>query len=362
VFHAVTQIEGFLMSFAVGFLFTMIPRRTGSWPPSALEMTIALLAPAVVSIAAWNEWWIASQLAWLLLAITIITFAIRRFLSATSRRRPPNAFVWIPLAIAMGVAGSVAVALGDRLDARQAWLVDVGRGLLLQGMFTGLVLGVGALALPLMTRGEAPPDAAAGARDARARAAHAAGAVLLAASFWIGALYSLRIALLLRAGIALAALLSVGQIWRRPRPAWNARVIWTAAWMVPLGYLLAAAFPDRYRGGLHVTFIGGFALLALAVSTQVTLGHGGRSDLMLGKPRPVLAMAALVLLAAAARVALQFDPERTLWWMAIAATLFLAATVVWGAFLLPKMARRLAPPADPSTRSGPRRCRCRRGS
>jgi uncharacterized protein involved in response to NO len=241
------------------------------------------------------------------------------------------------------VAGSVVIALEDRLTLERAWMADVGRGLLLQGMFTGLVLGVGSLAVPLMTRGEAPPDATASARDVAARAAHAAGALLLAASFWIGALHSLRIALLIRAAIALLTLLAAARIWRRPRPAWNARVIWIAVWMVPAGYLAAALTPDRYRGGLHLTFIGGFALLALAVSTQVTLGHGGRSDLMLGKPRSVLAIVTLVLLAAAARVALQFDLDRTRLWMATAAGLFLLATVVWGAFLLPKIAQRAWP-------------------
>ena len=76
------------------------------------------------------------------------------------------------------------------------------------------------------------------------------------------------------------------------------------------------------------------------MSTQVTLGHGGRSDLMLGRPWQVLGIAALTLAAAAARVALQFDVERTRLWMAVAASLFLAATVVWGAFLIPKMVRR----------------------
>jgi uncharacterized protein involved in response to NO len=318
----------------------MIPRRTGSAPPSAVEMTVALTAPTALTIAAWQEWRLASQAAWLLLAATAIAFAVRRFLGATSRRRPPNAFVWIPLALAMGVAGSVLIALEGRLAAEHAWWIEVGRGLLLQGMFTGLVLGVGALAVPLMTRGEPPPDATPSRRDAAVRAAHVAAALLLAASFWIGARFSLQAALLLRGAIALGALLLGARIWRRPRAAWNARVILTAAWMVPLGYLLAAAFPDRYRGPLHLTFVGGFALLALAVSTQVTLGHGGRSDLMLGKPRPVLAIAALTLLAAGARVAFQFDVERGRWWMAIAAGLFLTATLVWGAFLVPKIARR----------------------
>jgi uncharacterized protein involved in response to NO len=340
VFHALTQVQGFLMSFALGFLFTMIPRRTGSAPPSAVEMTAALAAPPAVTIAAWQDWRVAAQIAWLLLAVMVIAFAVRRFLGATSRRRPPNAFVWIPLALAMGVAGSVLIALEGRLRIEHAWWIDVGRGLLLQGMFTSLVLGVGTLALPLMTRGEAPPDAASTGRDAAARAAHVAAALLLAASFWIGARFSLQAALLLRGAVSLGALLLSARIWRRPRAAWNARVIWTAAWMVPLGYLLAAAFPDRYRGPLHVTFVGGFALLALAVSTQVTLGHGGRSDLLFGRPRQVLAIATLTLLATAARVMLQFDVERGPWWMAMAAGLFLTATIVWAAFLLPKIARR----------------------
>jgi hypothetical protein len=58
---------------------------------------------------------------------------------------------------------------------------------------------------------------------------------------------------------------------------------------------------------------------------------------MLGRPIPVLAIAALTLAAAATRVAMQFDAERARLWMAAAASLFLAATLVWAAFLLPKM-------------------------
>ena len=34
VFHAIAQIQGFMMCFAVGFLFTAIPRRTGTAPPA----------------------------------------------------------------------------------------------------------------------------------------------------------------------------------------------------------------------------------------------------------------------------------------------------------------------------------------
>ena len=52
VFHAMTQIQGFMTCFAVGFLFTMIPRRTGSRPPEVWEIGIGLLAPPLTAIAA----------------------------------------------------------------------------------------------------------------------------------------------------------------------------------------------------------------------------------------------------------------------------------------------------------------------
>lgn len=338
VFHAMTQIQGFMTCMAVGFLFTMIPRRTGSRPPEAWEMVVALIAPIVTTIAAWHGRWVLAQVAWLVLAATIIGFAVRRFLGSDSGRRPPNAFVWIPLALLMGIAGSVITITYGSLGPGYEWLHTFGRSLVLQGMFVGLIVGVGSLALPLMTRGEAPPDAAATAQDRAARLANVAGGAFLIASFWIEATRSLRGALLLRAAIILAAFAFDIELWRKPqRPGWSARVIWTAAWMVPLGYLLAALFPMQYRAGLHVTFIGGFALLGLVVSAQVTLGHGGYSELMLGKPWQLAAIGALMLAATIPRAAMEFDPRRFFLWMGCAAFLFLAATLVWAAFLVPKL-------------------------
>ena len=63
-------------------------------------------------------------------------------------------------------------------------LHDLGRLLLLQGMFVGLVVGVGGLVFPLITRGEGPSDGTATAADRWARAGHVAAALVLAASFY----------------------------------------------------------------------------------------------------------------------------------------------------------------------------------
>lgn len=341
IFHAMTQIQGFLTCFAVGFLFTMVPRRTGSGPPAVWQIAVGLLGPLVTVVAAWNRQWFISQASWLLVALTLVVFAVGRFTSGKSRRRPPNAFVWIPLALLMGITGSVLTLVAPRLDPAGIWLHNFASGLVLQGMFIGFVLGVGSLALPLMTRGAAPPDAAMTAGDWRARAGHLAGAALLVTSFWVQATWSLSLGMLLRAGVILAVYILCTELWRLPtRPGWNAWAIWTAAWMLPTGYLIGAAFPEEYRGGLHVSLIGGLALLAFVVSTQVTLGHGDYPTLRTGKPRQVLVMVVLMFAAMAARLAMEFDPRRFFVWMAVAAFCFLAAATVWLIFLLPKQVRR----------------------
>ena len=265
--------------------------------------------------------------------------------SATSRRRPPNSFVWIPASLAMGIAGS-AMTVGYALGGGDAvWLHTLGTRLLLQGMFVGLVLGVGGLAIPLMTRGQAPPDGESTAADSRARAGHALAAVALVASFVVETQFSPAAGMSLRALVVLVVLLLGPEIWRRPTEAgWNRRFVWVSSWMIPVGYALAAAFPLSYKAGLHVVFIGGFASLALAVGTQVVLGHRGHREQMLGRPWQVPTIATFLLAAGVARALVDFDRTHFFAWLAVASVFFLLATLVWAAFLIPK----IVSPVDPS--------------
>lgn len=338
IFHAMTQVQGFLMAFAAGFLLTMIPRRTGTRPPATWEVAVGALSPLTTTIAAWYQQWHLAQAAWLVLALTLIAFAVERFTHASARRRPPNGFVWIPLAFASGIVGSLLTGAGAMVGGDWFWLHTVGRGLVLQGMFVGLVLGVGGLAFPLMTRGVAPADGCSTARDRRIMASHACGAAVLFLSFWLEAMGGLRAALSLRCAVVSLVLVYSTELWRLPDQAGlNRWLIWIAGWMLPTGYLLAAITPERATAGLHVVFIGGFALLALAVATQVTLGHRGYRSSMLGRPWPVAVTGLLIGVTLVARVAMQFDPTRYLPWMTLASGCFLLATGVWLLFLAPKM-------------------------
>jgi len=343
IFHAMTQIQGFLMAFAVGFLFTMIPRRTGTPPPALWEVAVCAIAPVATTVAAWYQQWNLTQVAWLVLAVVLVAFALRRFTSANARRRPPNGFVWIPLAIAMGIAGSVLTGVGAAAGGDLFWLHNVGQKLVLQGMFIGLVLGVGGLAFPLMTRGQAPADTTGSAADKVAMALHVGAAGLLIASFFLEVTTSVRAAMLLRAAIISIVLVGTVELWRLPdQPGSNRWLIWIAGWMLPAGYLVAGIWPAYWSAGLHLSFVAGFALLTLGVGAQVVLGHGGYREMMLGRPWQLTLMGGLVAAAAVARTLMEFDRSHYYFWMGVASGCFIGATAVWLAFLLPKMIWRKA--------------------
>ncbi len=344
IFHAMTQVQGFLTCMAAGFVFTMLPRRTQSLPAAGWQITATAALPCVTVAAAWWQRWNLSQLAWLLTGLLLAEFALRRLYGSSSGRRPPVGFVWIPAGLSMGVIGASISLVYGRLDPALAWLHTVASGLVLQGLFIGFILGAGTLAIPLMTRDDGPPDMRSAPADAPALAAHLVAITAIGASFWVEATVSLRGALLLRGLVIVAVYLFALDMWQPPtRPGWNAPAIWFAAWLVPAGYLTAAAFPAVAIAGLHLTFIGGFSLLALLISTQVILGHGGFTHLRLGKPWIVPTLILSMLAAIGFRAAMELDPRRFFVWMAAAAVVFLAGLLMWVLFALPKLAR---PPAE----------------
>lgn len=341
IFHGMTQIQGFLLCFAIGFLFTMIPRRTGTPPPSVLEMTIGLAAPLATVVAAWGQHWALSQVGWMTACVLLVVFVVRRVLSSTARRRPPTSFVWIPVALLTGLLGSAMTGARGTLGPDWMWLHNLGQQLVLQGVFVALVLGVGGMALPLMTRGEAPSDAAFTRRDVLAVLAHLVAAGLLVASFVVQSRWSLPAGCALRAAVIAAELALGPQLWRPPSiSGWNRRLIWLAAWMLPTGFAFAALLPAYYQAGLHISFVGGLATLTLAVSTHVVLGHGDRSDLIDGQPWQVGTIAMLMGAATLSRIAMTMEPMHRNAWMATASFFFLSATVVWALFLVPVIVRR----------------------
>ena len=83
--------------------------------------------------------------------------------------------------------------------------------------------------------------------------------------------------------------------------------MWLALRLTPLGIALAALWPEYRIPALHVTFIGGFGLMAFAVASHVAYGHLGLESLRDGRPAAVVLAGGGIVLAMLARLAADLE-------------------------------------------------------
>jgi uncharacterized protein involved in response to NO len=339
-FHSVAQILGFLTCFVVGFLFTFVPRQTNTAGPEGWEMAVAVAVPPLAVTFAWAEAGFVPYVLWLAVVVVAIGFTVTRLRARGAGAAAPALRAWIPASLAAGAVGAVLVAAGPILaggGAPRSWAI--GRGLLVQGLVAGLVLGVGGVIVPRLTRGEreaAPPDPP---RARRHLASHALAAAAFFASFPLEILADVRLGLALRAAVA-TAVLAAARLDRPPAlPGLHRWLVWLGAWLVPLGFWVAALFPRHRGAALHVVFVGGFSQLALAVATHVALSHGGRPERLSASPGPLRAMAVLLAGAFVARIAAGLDLRHVAGWLSAAGAAFTAAVLCWAVVVVPALVR-----------------------
>jgi hypothetical protein len=317
IFHPLVEVEAVLGCFATGFLFTSIPRLTRSLPPSPWQLGVALSAPvAIVACAALDRWG-AAQLFWIALLAVASEFTLRRIAAAGLLR--PRA-IWAGAGLAMGIAGALLGSLRDVLPAQGPFLYDLGRDLLLQGCFTGLVLGT-ASAVARVPGAEGKP------RRTAELVLHGLGALALAGSFWLGATVSQPVAFAVRTAVTLAAV--VGPIrWSGIPHGLRRGMTRMALLLLPVGNAWLALWPGHRRAGLHVIYLGCFATLAMVLAGSVDEEHQVRGN--------ELALAGgLLAFSLAARILLEFDPRDFYLWLGMASTSFLFAASLWAALTRP---------------------------
>jgi uncharacterized protein involved in response to NO len=321
-----------------------VPRHTRTACAEGWEVAAALVLPALAVLCAWAGDPLLANWLWLALLALVLAFTLNRLRARPSSVRPVPVLLWVPTSIAAGALGAALVAGVPGLPLTRALEVwTVGRGLLVQGFVAGLVLGVGGLLLPLVTRGEPPPGAGpdpAGRR--RGVALHAAAALVFFGSFPLEvAAASPRLGFAVRGLVAGAVLLGSARIHRAPSlPGLHRWLIWVAAWLVPAAFLLGAASARLRGAALHVLFVGGFAQIVLAVSTHLVVW---REDVAPAPPRSALrirAMAAFLAVAFGARIVATFDIRHVAGWLSIAAYAFCAALAAWVAAVGPELLRR----------------------
>jgi uncharacterized protein involved in response to NO len=336
--HGLLQTQAFMMAFAAGFLLTALPRRTSSPPASVLEMVIATASLVVTTAALVGDRWIIAETSYLALFVLLLAFAARRFLFGSARRRPPAAFVLVPLGVAQGIAGALLLISYFALEA-QPWTARLGALLIEQGVFLSLVIGIGSLILPLMSGTQPPPDLGTSPRETAKAFAYLAAGLLIVLSLIAEVLGAERLAPLVRAAVVAVGVGAGAGAWRPlGKPGLHRRLVRLAVWLVPLGLLLSAAWPDYRVPALHVLFIGGFGLMAFSVATHVILGHLDLTAESFGWPPAVVAMALGILLALAARVVADMS-ESYFAHLAWAAAVWIAGTAIWFGYVVSRIQR-----------------------
>lgn len=341
-FHAIVQVEGFLTAFAMGFLFTFIPRRSATAAPSLVELGIAATFPLGIAVTTWLGIWSISQLLWVALLATIARFVLSRVLASPRAPRRDAGRVWIPLALAMGLVGAGLTGAAPILGDNAWWLHSVGKSMLTQGMFMALCIGVGRLLFPVMLHARPPVLTP---RPLRQLVVHLALGLAFAASFFLEARVSAQWAWGTRAAITFALVVSaLGGLRLPSAPGLHRWMLWVSGWMIPVGYASMALFPAQRLAGLHLVFIGGFSLMVIAVSYHVVLAHGGHSRLLNGRPWQLTAVGILVAIALIGRTLMVLQPIYLREWALLAATALIVGGGLWIELLIHRLDGVTRPP------------------
>ena len=344
--HRTLMIEGFELSFVVGFLLTALPGLTHSRPTTGGEAGTAFAALVLFGVFALLGWQGAAHLCTLAALLTVIAAAARRL--PTASQPPPDEFIHVGLALLFGLAGAGLLA------AEAFGMAPVGpprftSHLLSIGMVLTLVLGVGSLLVPTFigTRGPLEIIGIAKAHErVPRRVFHGAIALALLAAFALelgdAPVWGAR----LRAAAGTVVVLLAWKLTRGPgrgdRSAWT---MWGSGVFLVLGLWVAALGPHWGMAGLHIVFIGGFGLLTFAIATRVVIAHGKFG--LPAEPRVLgVAVVGLLLAALVARIVPELRPEKALHGYALGASLWVLACAWWFAAAWPRI-RRLAPPTAP---------------
>lgn len=343
--HILVLIQGALTSFAVGFLYTMLPRRLDSPAPTTWQLWLAILTPPAHALLVWQEQLAYAHGLWCLLALTMLGFTASRIYGSNAGRRGPIAFAWIPLAWGFGLAGSALQAIHFAQPPGDVGLIMLSTEtigfswvLLTHGLFLSLVLGVGGLFLPLVFHKQSSTDADQVPDMRRRQRWHMLAALAVLFTFaGQGSGWVLE-SLLVRAIVVFAVLAMMGGILRPPSIAGTQRkLIWIASWCLPIGLALTAAISTRPQIGLHVFFLGGIALITLSVALHVGLAHSTGQELVF---KPVLQTQLFGLLCGVAlilRIVAEIDLIHRFDWLGAAAACMLAALIPWAQLVLTRL-------------------------
>ena len=350
--HAFVQTNCFLYSFIAGFLWTAVPRFTGTNAPGR-TVQYGLAAILIAELVAFESYrFTAGHLLFLVAHAMLIAVIVGCFIQR--RHPPPETFIFVGLGLMAGLAAAIINAASALDWISSGWDI-LGKRLLTEGMTLLLVLGVGGFlgprlmgfaqlpnfqTLEKLSEGRVVPHVT----KWRGRLNAACGILLLASVFveygWNHPFTDLLV--WVRAAAVTAVVAVNVQPFRAPATqttlAW---CVWIAHWFLIGGVWLIALFRNHHIDYLHILFMGAFTLLILAVGTRVVLSHGGYPLAEERRSWPLRIGIAASLIGMSARLSVVASPTESFYFthLAWAAILWIVGIGLWGIYLVRRIRR-----------------------
>ena len=336
--HVRVMVFGFFGGFIFGFLGTALPRMLSAEPLRAWQVLTLLLLHAAMIITYAIGKILAGDI---LLALLLLTFLACVIPRARGRKDvPPPGFVLVALAFAAVFTGTFLSILQHFRELPLFWIYFQ-RLLSSQGFLLLPILGIGPFILPRffgLPSSHNFPESLKAPPGWTRKALLALGTGLLV-------LFSLAIeaAGWFRLGHALR-FLAVLAYWTiempfRAAPGFNTAFgasLRIAFLMLLAGFLAVVFFPAYRVSLLHLTLIGGFAVITFIVGTRVVFGHSGNIEKLRAPNRWLLLPIGLMLFGMATRISGDIWPRVLVSHYSYGAVLWVLGALVWAIKVLPK--------------------------
>jgi uncharacterized protein involved in response to NO len=337
--HVRLMAYGFFGAFIFGFLGTALPRMLSARPFGFRNVVILLGIYSAMLVA-----YTAGKIVWgdaLLLGLLVVFASIVIPRALHRKDTPPPGFVLVMLAWVCVITGAVLAILQSRMELDLFW-VNLQRLLSSQGFVLLPILGIGPFLLPRFFGLESTHDfpemtRPSGAWIRKAILAMVTGLVVIG-SFVLEARGEFRWGHGVRFAACLVYLGLEFPFAKAPRlsSALGAS-LWVAFSILLAGFLTVAVFPEYRVGLLHLTLVGGFAVITFVVATRVVFGHSGNIQRLKTGNRWLLVAVGMMLFGMATRISGDFWPKIMASHYNYGAVLWAAGVALWAWKVLPKV-------------------------
>jgi uncharacterized protein involved in response to NO len=338
--HAHLMVHGFFAGFIFGVLGTGLPRMLSTKPFSVPEVLALFALHTAIVIANLVGKTLISDVLVVVLLVAFATCAVARI--RVRQDNPLPGFILVALALVCLAAGTgLSIALANKDEPPLFW-VKMQHLLSYQGFVLLPILGVGGFLLPRFFELPNKHDFPESRTPAPGWLMKAGWALLVGMAVLISLVIEAvgweRTAYAIRFAGAGAYLLHEVPIYRSRIHKDTIRAcVALAIGLLLTGFLAVVFYPFNRVAILHLTLVGGFAVLTFSVATRVVFGHSGNQARLTQPNRWLMVAVGLMVLGMATRISGDFFPNIRVSHYNYGAGAWMVGALVWSIYVLPKI-------------------------